>query len=89
MAGAQTVPHRHASGRALVHVEGEGVVADESGVHVVHAGDIVSNPPGGWHWHGATPNSAATHVGYKPTDDLDLNVERRDWGASYTQDLGK
>ena len=27
----------------------------------VRAGDVVSNPPGAWHWHGATPCAAATH----------------------------
>jgi quercetin dioxygenase-like cupin family protein len=82
-AGARTVPHRHANGQHLVYVEGEGVVADENGVHMVHAGDIVSNPPGAWHWHGATPTSAATHVAFEAPDDFDLNVERRDWDATY------
>ena len=87
-AGARTVPHRHATGQHLVFTEGQGVVADENGVHVVHAGDVVSNPPGAWHWHGATPSSAATHVTFEAPGDFDLNVERRDWDASYKQDLG-
>jgi mannose-6-phosphate isomerase-like protein (cupin superfamily) len=54
-AGARTVPHQHHNGQHLVFVEGVGAVADEGGVHVVRAGDVVSNPPGAWHWHGATP----------------------------------
>jgi hypothetical protein len=87
-AGARTVPHRHATGQHLVFTDGPGVVADENGVHVVHAGDVVSNPPGAWHWHGATPSSAATHVTFEAPGDFDLNVERRDWDASYKQDLG-
>jgi len=87
--GARTVPHRHKTGQHLVFVEGEGVVADENGPHVVHAGDVVSNPPGAWHWHGATPTSAATHVTFEAPGDFDLNVDRRDWDASYKQDLGK
>jgi mannose-6-phosphate isomerase-like protein (cupin superfamily) len=88
-AGARTVPHRHETGQHLVFVEGVGVVADENGVHVVHAGDVVSNPPGAWHWHGATPTSPATHVTFEAPGDFDLNVDRRDWDASYKSELGK
>jgi purine nucleoside permease len=36
-AGARTVPHQQHNGQHLVFVEGEGVVADEDGVHVVRA----------------------------------------------------
>ena len=43
--------------RPLVFVEGVGVVGDEKGVHVVRAGDVVSNPPGTWRWHGAVPGT--------------------------------
>ena len=85
-AGARTVPHQHKSGQHLVFVEGVGVVADEKGVHVVRAGDVVSNPPDSWHWHGATPKSAATHVTFEA--DFDLDVERRDWDDTYPPDLG-
>jgi uncharacterized cupin superfamily protein len=85
-AGARTVPHQHHSGQHLVFVEGVGVVADEKGVHVVRAGDVVSNPPDSWHWHGATPNSAATHVTFDA--DFDRDVERRDWDDTYPPDLG-
>ena len=52
-AGARTVPHVHHGGQHLVFVEGSGVVGDDDGVHVVHTGDVVSSPAGGWHWHGA------------------------------------
>jgi len=85
-AGTRTVPHQHHGGQHLVFVEGVGVVADEKGVHVVRAGDVVSNPPDSWHWHGATPNSAATHVTFEAPGDFDL--ERRDWDDTYPPDLG-
>ena len=88
-AGARTVPHRHHGGQHLVFVDGVGVVADEDGVHVVRAGDVVSNPPGAWHWHGATPGSAATHVTFEAPGDFDLDVERRDWEDTYDADLGR
>jgi mannose-6-phosphate isomerase-like protein (cupin superfamily) len=87
-AGARTVPHQHHNGQHLVFVEGVGAVADEDGVHVVRAGDVVSNPPGAWHWHGATPGAAATHVTFEAPGDFDLDVERRDWDDTYGPDLG-
>lgn len=88
-AGARTVPHRHEGGQHLVFVDGVGVVADEQGVHVVRAGDVVSNPPGAWHWHGATPGAAATHVTFEAPGDFDLDVERRDWEDTYPPELGR
>ena len=87
-AGARTVPHRHEGGQHHVFVEGVGVVGDEDGVHVVRAGDVVSNPPGAWHWHGATPGAAATHVTFEAPGDFDMDVERRDWDATYDPELG-
>lgn len=87
-AGARTVPHRHHDGQHLVFVDGVGVVGDENGVHVVRAGDVVSNPPGGWHWHGAVPGHPATHVTFEAPGDFDLNAEPRDWADTYGPELG-
>lgn len=86
-AGARTVP-KYRSGQHLVFVEGVGAVADGDGVHVVQAGDVVSNAPGAWHWHGATPGAAATHVTFEAPGDFDLDVERRHWDDTYGPDLG-
>ena len=61
-AGARTVPHTHHNGQHLFISEGVGVIGDEKGVHVVRAGDVASSPPGAWHWHGATPATAMTHL---------------------------
>lgn len=88
-AGARTVPHKHTGGQHLIVTEGVGVVADENGVHVVRDGDVVTNPPGGWHWHGGTPTTAMTHVTVEEPDSLELDVERGDWDEVYTDDLGK
>lgn len=88
-AGARTVPHRHEHGQHLVITEGVGIVADEDAVHVVRAGDVITNPPGGWHWHGATPTTAMSHVTVEGEDaGLELEVEQRDWDTSYSSDLG-
>ena len=87
-AGARTVPHTHHHGQHLVIAEGTGVVGDEKGVHVVRAGDVVSSPPGAWHWHGATPGTAMTHLTVEQPGDFDLDVDRRDWDITYGPDLG-
>lgn len=87
-AGARTVPHKHRNGQHLIVVDGVGVVADDGGVHIVQTGDIISNPPGTWHWHGATPTTAMTHVTVEAPGDFDLDVEQRDWDDNYGPDLG-
>lgn len=85
-AGVRTHPHTHPSGQHLIVTHGVGVVGDEAGVHVVRAGDVVSSPPGAWHWHGAVPTQAMTHVTMETG--IDLDVERRDYDEVYTDDLG-
>ena len=87
-AGTRTVPHIHHGGQHLVYVDGVGVVGDDNGVHVVRPGDVVSSPPGSWHWHGAVPGHAATHVTFEQPGDFDRDVERRDWDDTYPADLG-
>ena len=87
-AGARTVPHTHHHGQHLVISQGTGVVGDEKGVHVVRAGDVVSSPPGAWHWHGAAPATAMTHVTVEQPGDFDLDVDRRDWEIAYGPELG-
>ncbi len=88
-AGSRTFPHVHHGGQQLVYVDGIGVVGDESGVHLVRAGDVVSSPPNGWHWHGAVPDKPATHVTFELDGDCDRDVDRRDWDDSYSVDLSE
>ncbi|WP_406841502.1 cupin domain-containing protein (plasmid) [Streptomyces sp. AHU1] len=88
-AGARTVPHRHVNGQHLVVVDGVGVVADESGVHIVRTGDVISNPPGAWHWHGATPHTAMTHVAFESPGDFDMDVDPKDWEQAYGPEVGR
>lgn len=87
-AGARTVPHKHAGGQHIIITEGTGVFGDEAGVHIVKAGDVIANPPTGWHWHGALPSEAMSHVTVEAPG-LDLDVEPRDYDEVYTKDLGK
>ncbi len=61
--GGRTNWHRHTGVQLLLIVEGEGrVQKDGEPVRVIRVGDSVSIAPGEKHWHGASPESAMTHV---------------------------
>jgi quercetin dioxygenase-like cupin family protein len=62
-AGARTHWHTHPGGQLLYGVSGHGRVRSRDGHgHVLVPGDIVSIPPGEWHWHGGAPGSPMAHV---------------------------
>ncbi|ANW16923.1 cupin domain-containing protein [Streptomyces clavuligerus] len=62
-AGSRNHWHWHTGGQLLYITEGEGYVQVRGEEPtVVRAGDIVACPPGEQHWHGATENSAMTHL---------------------------
>lgn len=85
-AGVRTNPHVHTKGQHIIITHGAGVVGDETGVRVVRAGDVITSPPGAWHWHGALPGEAMSHVTVE-NPALELDVERRDYDEVYTADL--
>jgi len=61
--GARTAWHSHPLGQTLVVTEGVGWTQVQDGpVEEFAAGDIVLCPRDRRHWHGATPESAMTHV---------------------------
>lgn len=61
--GAYTNWHIHPLGQLLIVTNGEGwVQAQGEAVQAMKAGDTVWIKPGVKHWHGATRNSAMTHV---------------------------
>lgn len=61
--GARTFCHSHPAGQRLLIVSGKGFVGTADGVtHVVRAGDYVWCPPEIEHWHGATPDTAMSHI---------------------------
>ena len=84
-AGARTRPHVHRSGQVLHITEGRGIVATRSGRQVVLAGDVVTVEPDEWHWHGATPATAMTHLTIQVTEpgDIDWDVDQGDWATDY------
>src|SRR6266508_3856573 len=61
--GAHTAWHTHPLGQTLIVMAGRGFVQSWGGlVEEIHPGDVVSCSPGEKHWHGATSDSALTHI---------------------------
>jgi len=60
---ARSAWHTHPAGQRLVVTEGVGRTQQEGGpVEEIRAGDVVWCPPGVMHWHGASPDTAMTHL---------------------------
>ncbi|MBR1197234.1 cupin domain-containing protein [Bradyrhizobium sp. AUGA SZCCT0240] len=74
--GARTAWHTHPLGQTLIITAGLGWVQIEgSPIEEVRPGDVVWFPPGEKHWHGATPNTAMTHIAVQEA----LNGKNVDW----------
>src|SRR6266487_5223513 len=80
-AGGRTRPHIHAVDQILHITAGRGIVATSTERRFVVPGDVVLVPAGEWHWHGAAPDSAMTHISIKRHGKTDWTVEERDWGT--------
>ncbi|MGM0562635.1 MAG: (R)-mandelonitrile lyase [Pseudomonadota bacterium] len=61
--GARTAWHTHPAGQTLIVTFGSGRVQREGGsVEEISQGDIVWFPAGEKHWHGASPDTAMSHI---------------------------
>ena len=61
--GARSAWHTHPRGQILIVTAGVGRVQQSGGpVEEIREGDIVWTPPGVKHWHGASPETAMTHI---------------------------
>jgi quercetin dioxygenase-like cupin family protein len=60
--GARNKPHTHTTPQILIVTEGKGLVATRDQEHIVTPGMIVFVPKGEEHWHGATKDSAFSHL---------------------------
>ena len=61
--GARTAWHTHPLGQTLIVTYGRGWAQREGGPkEEIRPGDVVWFPPGEKHWHGATTDSAMTHL---------------------------
>lgn len=60
--GAVNVFHVHDVDQVLYVTAGEGIIATETEEIRIRPGDFVVIPAGEKHWHGATPDSAFSHI---------------------------
>jgi 4-carboxymuconolactone decarboxylase len=61
-AGARNKMHTHTSDQVLFVTSGKGIIATETREEVINVGDVVHIPAEEKHWHGATPDSAFSHI---------------------------
>jgi quercetin dioxygenase-like cupin family protein len=61
-AGARNKMHIHTSDQVLFVTAGKGIIATEAEQEVITTGDVVHITAGEKHWHGATPESAFSHI---------------------------
>ncbi len=60
--GVRNKFHTHTSDRVLLVTDGTGIVATEKEQRTVTVGDLIFIPAGEKHWHGATKESAFSHI---------------------------
>lgn len=60
--GARNKFHSHTGDQVLIVTSGKGIVATEGEQKIVEVGDIIHIPSGEKHWHGATKDSAFSHI---------------------------
>ena len=61
-AGARNKFHKHSTDQILIVTAGRGIVASETEEREVGIGDIAHITAGEKHWHGATSDSAFSHI---------------------------
>lgn len=67
--GARSAWHTHPCGQILIVTAGLGWTQCEGEPKLeIRPGDVITCPPGKRHWHGATPNTAMTHIAIQEAD---------------------
>jgi len=68
--GARTAWHTHPLGQTLIVTSGFGRAQHWGGpIEEIRPGDVVWIPPGEKHWHGASPETAMTHIAIQEAKD--------------------
>ena len=74
--GARTAWHTHPLGQTLIVTAGSGRTQRWGGpIEELRPGDVVWIPPGEKHWHGASPETAMTHIAIQER----LNGQTVEW----------
>jgi quercetin dioxygenase-like cupin family protein len=61
--GARTNWHTHPLGQTLYVISGVGLFQTKGGpIREIRPGDVIWIPPGERHWHGASPQTAMSHM---------------------------
>jgi len=68
--GARTAWHTHPLGQTLIVTSGFGRVQRWGGpIEEIRPGDVIWLPAGEKHWHGASPETAMTHIAVNEVQD--------------------
>ena len=68
--GARTAWHSHPFGQTLIVTTGRGQVQlNGEKPQLIYPGDVVVIHPGEKHWHGATPETAMSHIAVQEHED--------------------
>jgi len=74
--GARTAWHTHPLGQTLIVTSGRGLAQTwGEEIREIRQGDVVWFPPGEKHWHGASPETAMSHIAIQEA----LNGSVADW----------
>lgn len=81
--GARTAWHTHPFGQTLIVTSGFGRVQRWGGaIEQIRPGDVVSFEPGEKHWHGASTNTAMSHIAIQEA----LNGNPVEWMEKVTDE---
>jgi len=73
--GARNKMHTHSSDQVLFVTAGKGIIATETEQQVISPGDVVHIPSEERHWHGATHDSAFSHIALTAKGSTTTQVE--------------
>ena len=73
--GVRNKFHAHDTDQILIVTAGRGYVATEKEKREVAVGDVIVFPAGEKHWHGATDDSAFSHIFIRPTSGQTTQLE--------------
>src|SRR2546425_4008407 len=73
--GARNKMHTHSSDQVLFVTAGKGIIATETEQQIIIPGDVVHIPSEEKHWHGATPDSAFSHIALTAKGSTTTQVE--------------